>query len=78
MLNAIALVVFCALFYLTLRRGATDPVCGMTVDRSKALTESYAGRTYYFCSEDCRARFREDPERYVAAAHEHALVPVSD
>jgi uncharacterized protein len=63
-LNVIALVVFGALFYLTVRRGATDPVCGMTVDRSKALTERYAGHVHYFCSEHCRSRFREDPERY--------------
>src|SRR5256885_3509867 len=26
--NALGLVVFAALFYLTIRRGATDPVCG--------------------------------------------------
>src|SRR4051794_29010235 len=36
-LNVLGLVVFAALFYLTARRGATDPVCGMTVDRSRAL-----------------------------------------
>ena len=35
-LNVLALVVFAALFGLTMRRGATDPVCGMTVDREKA------------------------------------------
>ncbi len=37
-LNVIALAVFAALFALTARRGATDPVCGMTVDRAKAAT----------------------------------------
>ena len=37
-LNALGIVVFVALFWITSRRGATDPVCGMTVDRSKALT----------------------------------------
>ena len=35
-LNVLALAVFAALFALTARRGATDPVCGMTVDRAKA------------------------------------------
>ena len=39
-LNVLGLVVFAALIALTLRRGATDPMCGMTVDRSKALTRS--------------------------------------
>ena len=36
-LNALGLVIFAALFGLTMRRGATDPVCGMKVDRAKAL-----------------------------------------
>ena len=36
-LNVIALAAFGALIALTRRRGATDPVCGMTVDRAKAL-----------------------------------------
>jgi uncharacterized membrane protein YraQ (UPF0718 family)/YHS domain-containing protein len=63
-LNAIALIVFSALFYLTVRRGAVDPVCGMTVERSKALTERHGGRTFHFCSEHCRSLFRTDPARY--------------
>jgi uncharacterized membrane protein YraQ (UPF0718 family) len=54
-LNAVALVAFAALFAVTLRRGATDPVCGMQVDRSKALTLERGGKTIYFCSEHCRA-----------------------
>jgi uncharacterized protein len=64
-LNLIGLAVFAALFALTIRRGATDPVCHMTVDRSKALTLDYAGRTYYFCSDGCRESFRADPDRYI-------------
>ena len=35
--NIFGLAVFAALFALTLRRGATDPVCGMQVDRAKAV-----------------------------------------
>ena len=38
MLNIVFTLVAAALFGLTLRRGARDPVCGMTVDRGKALT----------------------------------------
>jgi uncharacterized membrane protein YraQ (UPF0718 family) len=53
-LNAVALAVFVALFAFTMRRGATDPVCGMRVDRSKALTDERDGQTVYFCSERCR------------------------
>ena len=67
-LNLVGLVVFVAMFALTARRGATDPVCGMTVDRSKALTLEHAGRTVYFCSEHCRARFEQDPESFAPGA----------
>ncbi len=56
-LNVAGLVVFAALFRLTVRRGATDPVCGMTVDRASALTAERDGRTHYFCSEHCRRDF---------------------
>lgn len=45
-----------------------DPVCGVQVDEEDALTASYAGRTYYFCSEDCREEFLEAPEEYVGEA----------
>jgi uncharacterized protein len=58
-LNVIAVLVFVALVALTVRRGATDPMCGMTVDRSKALRLEHEGRTYYFCGPGCRERFAE-------------------
>jgi hypothetical protein len=32
-LNVLGVAIFAALFWLTARRGATDPVCGMKVDR---------------------------------------------
>src|SRR5947209_10699817 len=63
-LNVVATVVFAALFGLTMRRGATDPVCGMQVDRAKGLRAEYGGRTFVFCSEHCLHRFQADPERY--------------
>jgi YHS domain-containing protein len=56
-LNVLGLVIFAGLLWLTARRGATDPVCGMTVDRSKALTAVVKGETYYFCSAHCRHAF---------------------
>jgi uncharacterized protein len=66
-LNVIALAVFAALFALTARRGATDPVCGMTVDRAKAATLEVDGHTLYFCSEHCRHAYAAD--RGAVAAH---------
>jgi hypothetical protein len=56
-LNVVAVLIFVALFWLTARRGATDPVCGMKVDRAKALSARSAGRTLYFCSEHCLRAF---------------------
>jgi uncharacterized membrane protein YraQ (UPF0718 family)/YHS domain-containing protein len=63
-LNLLSAVVFAALFWLTMRRGVTDPVCGMKVDRAKALTADYGGHTYYFCSPHCREAFVAGPDSY--------------
>jgi uncharacterized membrane protein YraQ (UPF0718 family)/YHS domain-containing protein len=52
-LNILGVGVFGALFWLTVRRGVADPVCGMKVDRAKAVTERVGEQTLYFCSEDC-------------------------
>ena len=44
----------------------TDPVCGMQINKAWAAAQmEYQGRPYYFCLEECRAKFAEDPERYV-------------
>ncbi len=56
-LNLLGLVIFVALFWLTARRGVTDPVCGMKVDRAKAITKAADGQTFYFCSEHCLHQF---------------------
>jgi uncharacterized protein len=56
-LNLAATIVFAALLWLTMRRGAVDPVCGMRVDRAKAVVRATAAGTRYFCSEHCAARF---------------------
>jgi YHS domain-containing protein len=56
-LNLLGLAIFAAMFWLTARRGATDPVCGMKVDRSKALAKSLGGETFYFCGPDCLRAF---------------------
>jgi uncharacterized protein len=56
-LNVAGLAIFFTLFGLTARRGGTDPVCGMKVDRAKAVTKSVEGRTLYFCSQHCLHAF---------------------
>ncbi len=65
-LNVIGVAVFASLFWVTARRGATDPVCGMKVDRGKALTYEFGGRTYHFCGGHCRHSFAAGPERYLS------------
>jgi uncharacterized protein len=52
-LNLLALIVFAALMSITIRRGTTDPMCGMKVDRAKAVRKDFGGETFYFCSEHC-------------------------
>jgi Cu+-exporting ATPase len=47
---------------------AVDPVCGMTVDPSSALTHRVGDEPYYFCSGSCRDKFVADPGRYLKPA----------
>jgi YHS domain-containing protein len=56
-LNIAGTAIFVALFWLTKTRGATDPVCGMKVDKERALTAEHDGHTYFFCSEHCKEQF---------------------
>lgn len=44
-----------------------DPVCGMTVDPEKAVTKEKLGnREFHFCGQGCAAKFRENPDKYLA------------
>lgn len=43
---------------------ATDPVCGMAVEKEKAVVGEWNGQTFYFCSRGCRNEFLEDPESF--------------
>jgi uncharacterized membrane protein YraQ (UPF0718 family)/YHS domain-containing protein len=65
-LNILFTLVCAALIALSLRRGARDPVCGMTVDRTKAPSSEFRAKTYFFCGPGCRAKFEADPPRYSA------------
>jgi uncharacterized membrane protein YraQ (UPF0718 family)/YHS domain-containing protein len=72
-LNVLGLAIFSGLFWLTARRGATDLVCGMKVDRAKAATTTYRGKAFYFCSDHCLHAFQADPGAHVRpdATHDH-------
>ena len=42
-----------------------DVVCGMQVDPAKAAgTSEFKGKTYYFCSNGCKAKFDANPAQY--------------
>ena len=46
---------------------ATDPVCGMDVDPKTATHMSERnGKTYYFCSKECKQDFDKAPENYIS------------
>ena len=43
----------------------TCPVTGKEIKKSEAkATYEYSGKTYYFCSETCKEKFIENPEKY--------------
>jgi uncharacterized membrane protein YraQ (UPF0718 family)/YHS domain-containing protein len=67
-LNVAGVVMFAALFWLTTLRGAGDPVCGMTVDRAKAVIQEFDGQTFYFCSDHCLHAFEATPSKYIDPA----------
>ena len=56
-LNVVGVAIFATFFWITTRQGSTDPVCGMKVDKTKAVVAEHDGHTYYFCSEHCQHAF---------------------
>jgi len=50
-----------------------DPVCEMSVDPDTAEHRSeHAGKTWYFCSSGCQAKFDNDPEKYFSEENKPA------
>jgi Cu+-exporting ATPase len=50
-----------------------DPVCGMSVDSSKAAAKvEHGDKTYYFCAQGCAKRFQQAPEKYLQSAKTQA------
>ena len=43
-----------------------DPVCNILVDESVAAILKQDGKTFYFCSDGCRARFLQEGEQKVS------------
>jgi Cu(I)/Ag(I) efflux system membrane fusion protein len=55
---------------------AKDPVCGMDVSPSKAektgRRSRFQGKSYYFCSDECKEQFDKSPERYAERSAERS------
>jgi uncharacterized membrane protein YraQ (UPF0718 family) len=71
-LNIVFLLIFALLYWAYRNRDrlgggtryAIDPVCGMAVEKTMApASAAVEGRTIWFCSERCRARFGAEPAR---------------
>jgi putative ABC transport system ATP-binding protein len=43
---------------------ATDPVCGMAIERENAVTLPLDHQVYYFCAQGCRDEFAANPQRF--------------
>ena len=44
----------------------TDPVCGMQIDSSQAEAQTvHEGQAYFFCSQECRRTFEENPKEFL-------------
>jgi Cu+-exporting ATPase len=57
---------------------AIDPICGMEVDvDEQVIREEFGDEVFYFCCEECREQFREEPERYADMAEVLVVVPES-
>jgi len=55
-----------------MRKMAKDPICGMSVDEKTAKYKSeHMGKTYYFCSQMCKATFDKNPAKYMGGS-EHS------
>ena len=47
-----------------------DPVCGMSVDPSKAAASiEHEGTLYHFCCKGCAEKFKSDPAKYLSPAY---------
>jgi Cu+-exporting ATPase len=62
-----------------LKTAEKDPVCGMTVDPDRAAAQSvHEGKSVYFCSKGCAAKFATAPEKYLdasaASAHRNDFI----
>jgi P-type Cu+ transporter len=53
---------------------ATDPVCGMKVDKQNPRGNlEYESKTYYFCSAGCERSFERNPQTYLDSSYQPTM-----
>ncbi|MBI5332241.1 MAG: heavy metal translocating P-type ATPase [Candidatus Aenigmarchaeota archaeon] len=55
---------------------ATDPVCGMRVNKKSSIKKQFDGRIHYFCSEECVRKF-ESPEEELKSMKRKVTIALS-
>ena len=62
-------------------KAGRDSVCGMNIDEDRAkaagFTKEYQGKTYFFCSTECRDEFIKTPGRYKQPVQTQGNMPSS-
>ena len=52
-----------------------DPVCGMNVEPDDAAGQSeFQGKTYYFCCNECKTEFDQNPQKFAKSGQKGAGV----
>ncbi len=46
---------------------ATDPVCGMKIEKENAISIEWEGQVYYFCARGCRDEFITHSDKFIQA-----------
>jgi YHS domain-containing protein len=50
------------------RKLVRDPVCGMHLTEGLAIRERSGGEPVFFCSDECRNKFMDEPRKFAANA----------
>ena len=55
------------------------PICGMEVDQTKVkaagLTSAFRGQTFYFCANEDKVKFDQEPTRYAGTSGKEPATP---
>jgi len=56
---------FSARVWVYKETATTDLVCSMSLEKAKAVTYRYQGKTYYFCCDECKRKFKKNPDKFL-------------